>query len=279
MSFALITGCKKSDLVTSNEALSPEKSNPNLFSRNPLPFELESVSLNGGDNLNLLTLDSIASIHNEAMEYLVGRIESENVCPNDKEEFRNNFAIYIQDFFQERGLLSTSIKINSIEDSRAYDEADFCVDDYALSTKGSKIICNLQNTFDNFTANSISDNEFITEVNKLVSEANEIEDTEERKVVQLSATICKSSSIFWKYNLDRLTTTLRGICNDRGSFAANKNSIPWGGVASADALGALNWGRVGFFAAGGPAGAVACGLAGAAGQSAVRLLCFGIFGS
>ena len=116
MSFALITGCKKSDLVTSNEALSPEKSNPNLFSRNPLPFELESVSLNGGDNLNLLTLDSIASIHNEAMEYLVGRIESENVCPNDEEEFRNNFAIYIQDFFQERGLLSTSIKINSIEE-------------------------------------------------------------------------------------------------------------------------------------------------------------------
>lgn len=52
-----------------------------------------------------------------------------------------------------------------------------------------------------------------------------------------------------------------------------------GGVAYADASGAIQWGRVGFVAAGGPAGAVACGLAGAAGHSALRLLCYSIFGS
>lgn len=68
-------------------------------------------------------------------------------------------------------------------------------------------------------------------------------------------------------------------CSNVSSGLAQRNNIPWGAVAYADASGAITWGRVGFFAAGGPAGAVACGLAGAAGHSALRLLTFGIFGN
>jgi hypothetical protein len=67
--------------------------------------------------------------------------------------------------------------------------------------------------------------------------------------------------------------------NSNNPIIQQFGKVPWGGVAYADASGAIQWGRVGFVAAGGPAGAVACGLAGAAGHSALRLLCYSIFGS
>ncbi len=225
MSIGLIIGCKKDNPITFNEVADPEKSALSFASRNSLPFELESVSLNEGVNLNLLNLDSIASIHNEAMEYIVNRIEADGTCPSDEEEFRNDLAIYLQDFLYSKGL-STSVKINSIEGSQSYDPADFCVNEYGLSLRGSEIICDLQNTFDAFTSNSTGESDFVTQVNDLVDEANEIQDIEERRVVQLSLTICKSSSIFWKNNLDRLTTKLGSICTGRGTSSANKNAIP-----------------------------------------------------
>lgn len=276
--FVLISCKKETTLSPSADSKSQPLSLQRTASNSSLPFELVSLSANEGVDYNLLSLDSVASIHNEAMEYVVDRVIEDGICPEDNEEFRNNFASYLEDYLSSKGL-NAQININSIEGAGAYDELDFCSTDFELSTEATELTCEIQNVFDDFSLDNVSSSEFSEQISNVIENANSLEDPEERRVVQLTAAICRSSAFFWKENLPRLREKLMSHCTNGYSGLAQRNNIPWGGVAYADASGAITWGRVGFFTAGGPAGAVACGLAGAAGHSALRLVTFGIFGS
>lgn len=276
--FVLIA-CKKevSDSSHKNpksEALSLQRT----VNRSSLPLEIVSLLAREGINYNSLSLDSVALIHNDAMEYIVDRVFKDNICPEDNEKYRTRFASYIEDYLSSKGL-DAKININSIEGARAWDDLDFCSTDFELSQEATNLTCLTQNVFDDFSLDKLSPSEFTEKINNIISDANNLKDPEEKRVVQLAATICRSSAFFWKENLPRLREKLMSHCSNVSSGLAQRNNIPWGAVAYADASGAITWGRVGFFAAGGPAGAVACGLAGAAGHSALRLLTFGIFGN
>ena len=73
----------------------------------------------------------------------------------------------------------------------------------------------------------------------MISDANNLENPEEKRVVQLTATICRSSGFFWKENLPRLREKLMNHCAIVSSGLRQRNNIPWGGVAYADASGAI----------------------------------------
>lgn len=276
--FVFVACKKESPIATPTSSQSNSLMLQSTANRSSLPFELEALSADEGVNYNSLSLDSVAAIHNEAMEYVVDKIVEDEICPEDNEEFRSRLASYLEGFLTTKGL-SAQVTINSIEGAKGYDDMDFCSADFELSSEATELTCEVQNAFDDFSTNKISASEFSERINSVISNANNLEDLDEKRVVQVTATICRSSAFFWKDNLSRLREKLMSHCSTGFSGLAQRNNIPWGGVAYADASGAITWGRVGFFAAGGPAGAVACGLAGAAGHSLLRLVCFGIFGS
>lgn len=276
--FVFVACKKESPIATPNSSLSNSLILQSTANHSSLPFELETLSADEGVNYNSLSLDSVAAIHNEAMEYVVDKIVEDEICPDDNEEFRSRLASYLEGFLTTKGL-SAQIKINSIEGAKGYDDMDFCSADFELSSEATELTCEVQNAFDDFSTDKITKSEFSERINIVISNANNLEDLDEKRVVQITATICRGSAFFWKDNLYRLLEKLMSHCSTGLSGLAQRNNIPWGGVAYADASGAITWGRVGFFAAGGPAGAVACGLAGAAGHSLLRLVCFGIFES
>lgn len=211
------------------------------------------------------------------MEYMVNRVVDDEFCPEDNESFKDFWANYLEDFLQSKGIAS-QIKVNSIFDASNFDNVSFCSNDFDLSAEANQLTCDIKDALDDFQNDSISITQFNERINLIIDDANDLNSSEEKNIVQLTAKICESSALFWKENLTRLTDKLMDKCNNL-SNSSSKKRVPWGSVAYADASGALTWGRVGFFAAGGPGGAVACGLAGAAGHSALRLVSFGIFGN
>jgi len=271
--------CSKTEIDQKETGQAPTagKSSRNLLGRgSSLPLELESLKSTGEYDFNAMSLDEVAAIHNDAMEFVVKRIVEEGSCPDDNEDFREKLSGYLEEFLESKGLIS-EIRINSIEQAKSFDDIDFCETNFEISEEASALSCDIENAFQEFETGKSTETVFSEKIEQVIESANGLADEDEKRVIQVTATICRSSSFFWKENLERLTSDIRQHCGK--PTVGQKASVPWGGVAYADASGAIQWGRVGFFAAGGPAGAVACGLAGAAGHSALRLLCFGIFGS
>jgi|GEM_PF-2726135 len=283
LSFCVLSffSCSKTEIEKTDPGQTPAIEKLNLSSRtlgkgSSLPLELESLEPTGEVDFNSMSLEEIAAIHNDAMEYVVQKIVEDGSCPDDNEDFREKLSGYLEEFLATKGLIS-EIRINSIEQAKSFDAIDFCETDFKISEEARALSCNIENAFQEFETGKSTENVFSEKIEQVIESANGLADEDEKKIIQVTATICRSSSFFWKENLERLTSDIRQQCGK--PIVAQKASVPWGGVAYADASGAITWGRVGFFAAGGPAGAVACGLAGAAGHSALRLLTFGIFGS
>lgn len=254
--FVFVACKKESPIATPASSQSNSLMLQSTANRSSLPFELEALSADEGVNYNSLSLDSVAAIHNQAMEYVVDKIVEDEICAEDNEEFRSRLASYLEGFLTTKGL-SAEIKINSIEGAKGYDDMDLCSTGFESSSEATELTCEVQNSFDDFSTDKISASEFSERINSVISNANNLGDLDEKRVVQVTATICRSSVFFWKDNLSRLREKLMSHCGTGFSGLAQRNNIPWGGVAYADASGAITWGRVGFFAAGGPAGAAA----------------------
>jgi hypothetical protein len=242
------------------------------------PVVLISVNLTGEWDYSKMSLEEVSAIHNEAMEYVVQKVAESGVCPSDNEEFRSHLAGYLQSFFAERGL-KVEYGFNSISAAPQLDQPPFCRDEWKLSSLAQKLSCGIAASMDKYATGAVDREEFNKEIDDIIHGALELEDPYESKQVQLTAAIGRSSAFYWQDNLIRMRKVLNKACKKDQENVSMRARVPWGSVATSDASGAFNWGRVGFAAAGGPAGAVACGLAGAAGTSLLRLVCFGIFGS
>jgi hypothetical protein len=158
--FFVFIACKKeSTIATATSSLSNSLMRQSAANRSSLPFELKALSADEGVNYNSLSLDSVAAIHNEAMEFVVDKIVKDDICPEDNEMFRSRLASYLEEFLNTKGL-SAQIKINSIEGAKVYDDMDFCSTDFDLSSKATELTCEVQNAFDNFSTDKISALEF-----------------------------------------------------------------------------------------------------------------------
>ena len=242
------------------------------------PSELLSVKITGEWEDAPMSIEEATQMHNEAMEYVVKKVSESGECPSDHEAFRTVLAGYLQSFFADRGL-KIEYKFYSISAATQLDQTPFYRDDWKLSSQAEKLSYWIAESMEKYATGSVDREEFSKEIDIIINGALALKDVEESKLVQLTAAIGRSSAFFWQENLVRMSKALNKACKNDQENLTMRARVPWGSVATSDASGAFNWGRVGFAAAGGPAGAVACGLAGAAGTSLLRLVCFGIFGN
>jgi len=240
------------------------------------PMELLSLQLNGGVDYGQLSLDSIVAFHNEAMEYLANGICASKVCPSNESIFREQVADHFERFLRTKGI-DAEFKVNSIPNPSYFDGRSLVDPAYMMSSEGQLICAQIKHALDEYVLNVIAQHEFKGKIASIVQAANTLPDVSERKSIQLAAKNCEGSALFWQGRLTEMSGKVLCACDSTGG--GSRAAIPWGGVAYADLAGAVQWGRVGLVAAGGPAGAVSCGLAGAIGHSGVRLLTFAIFGS
>jgi hypothetical protein len=271
----IFSSCTKSEKLSNDRKIISVET---LTKKIKKPIELVSCNVTGTVDYSKLSLEQAVVFHNEAMEYIATQIEESNVYPKDEDEFRNQLEYYLETFLKSKGIIS-DFEVNSIANSKLFDKVLLNDSASKLSEQGNQICYQIEQIFNDYTEKNITKTEFSNSINQIVQNANSINDLSERKAVQLTAKICEGSTIFWENELQTLKEKMMKGRNSNNPIIQQFGKVPWGGVAYADASGAIQWGRVGFVAAGGPAGAVACGLAGAAGHSALRLLCYSIFGS
>jgi hypothetical protein len=269
LTYSLVS-CQKEN--TPSQMPGSNTANAGLHSSEPV--ELKSIKPTGQIDFEKLSLEEISTIHNEAMEYVVDYIAVEGKCPADTRDFRDLLSTSLEKFLTSRGLVA-EIAINSIEGGTSFDKFSLCGNDLGLSDAAEILSCDIQTVFEKFQSNSIDDTEFSDFISKIIVSAENLSDPGEAKIVQIAAAICRSSAFFWKENLSTLASKLMSNCKTH--LNTGNGGIPWKSVAYADVSGAVTGGRIGFIAAGGPAGAVAGGLTGSAGYSALRLLTFAIF--
>lgn len=160
-----------------------------------------------------------------------------------------------------------------------------CDETSGMTLEAKKIACQIQKNFDSFVSEVISIEVFSNEAEKLRVSAESLKDKNESLIIGITASISKHSVQFWNQNFQKYYSTFYGLFSQKPDRSNGPNAetldisplkINWWTFAGSDLMGAWRWGRVGAVVAGGPAGAVACGLAGAAGHSSANLIGQGI---
>jgi hypothetical protein len=249
--------------------------------------------------------DIIGQWHNNAIQYALEQLIQSNTSPTD-ENFKTMYISYLEEFYESKGLGIDLGLSGEFTDFLADSSDNMCVGQEDISESAQLLLCDIQANLDNFINESISLEEFLAIAENLRKDADELEDEVEQKIVGITAATTKHSVQFWTDNFDNYYDVLRGMIesprpsafkmpvreeysvhgpNAGTSFArdllfstSGVFKIRWWAVGASDAMGAWRWGKVGAVVAGGVPGAVACGLAGAAGHSLGSLIGQAIIG-
>jgi hypothetical protein len=239
------------------------------------PVALNSLEFTGTVDYSTISINDLANKHNECMQYIANKFKSAGICPMDNEQTKLKLEEYLEEFLRANGLI-TDFDINSFQGLAELDNIPYANPAYNFSVDANSLLSTLEKSFNNFTNGTSTLQEFESSVNTIILSSSNLSLEHEKRIVELTATICKSSAIFWKQNYDNIKYTEFYYCQNNNNQTQNKQ-INWYGVANSDASGAVTWGVRGFVAtlASGPGSVgtgIACGFAGACGHSAARLL-------
>jgi hypothetical protein len=227
------------------------------------PIALNSLEINGTIDYNQISMNDLALKHNECMIFIANRFKSEGICPRDNEQTRLKLEEYLEEFLSANGLI-TDFDINSFQGLAEQDNLPFANPSLNLSTEANNLLNSLESTLTSFINGTTSQSEFESSTNLIINSSETLNSPSEKKIVELTATICKNSAIFWRDNLEIVEQIEFNACTNGSNQTSNKQ-INWGAVGAADASGAITWGVRGFVAtlATGPGSigtGIACGL-------------------
>lgn len=241
-----------------------------------LQIQLTSTSL------SKINTDEIGLLHNEALEYVLSSVKIENGM--QQQDFFKQYSELMSQYFSKKGI-GVHYRFNG--DYLALEKEmnlNICYQTQQLSEEAKSFACNIEQAFQELSAQRIDAYQFIQRMEKLRLEAERLESENERVLCGITASVAKHSVDFWNRNMDKYVQLFSGIFNEKEEGKGGPNlsdfdikpltptqRIRWWSVAASDVFGAWNWGRFGT-AAGGGVGIASLGLAGAAWHSGTSII-------
>lgn len=218
-----------------------------------------------------LNIDSIASMHNEGLDFVLDALSSQNNSPTDASINSSTTNLW-QQFFFTKGINVSISFTGTLEEWAAQQPSTIC-QPKSVSVECQNLICTIQDKIELIKQNSLSISQFSTEMDAVIQNSISIPNSDEKDYVHLVAAITKNSFQYWEANFSSRYDQLSNLLptDKKEAAIAGKPTIRWWAVGLADAWGAFNWGSGGL-AVGGPGGAVAAGLVGACYQSGTSIL-------
>ncbi|MBS1761576.1 MAG: hypothetical protein JSR00_01760 [Bacteroidetes bacterium] len=227
---------------------------------------------------------TIGKWHNEALDYAYNALSKDVTL--DRTSFTTKFSNSIVDYFKQKGIIVQLSFDGNFEDfSKESIEEDICKNISSLSKEAQNIICSAQVNLTSFIDEQISFEEYKLQNERLQLQSEKLDKEVERKICGIAVSVSQNSIEYWDKNYTKFISTFSSLfqvkSEQKGGPYLSENEINpiipalklrWGLIGLSDLAGAVRWGIVGFTAAGGPAGAVACGIAGAAGHSCASII-------
>ena len=251
---------------------------------NPLNNFTNYITIGVPEHSNMTaTLSNIGDLHNEMLDYQWNYIKDNPSIPSNITAATYFESIY-EEFLLMKGI-DIEIALNPMVKNIGYgsiiDLNTIKSSVQGFSEQYWNIVDSIFNSLDLFDQDSTGIL-FNTNLNVIESQITNVSNLNEQIILSITLEIARKSSNYWASNLSGYASDLEIFIDSNSDKFTNssgvsgvvvkRNRINIKELVEWDLSGAYAAGKWGLVAAGGPAGAIACGLTGGAGASCANII-------